>query len=570
MEHFLDLPLNQLIILRTDGSIEKELSLNCPPVDFINDFIHPEDQEAALVAYQDVLAGKGIINLENRYLCKENSYKWFSWTICPLFKQNLIYLIAQEVTSKKVIEQELRDADEKITNILESITDAFFTLDNQWRFTYLNRETERLWKKTKEEILGKSIWNLFPELTESKIYKQYQNVMNFKTSVHFEAFLQRFGIWTEIHAYPYQDGLSIYFRDISMRKQIEEEFELLEERFSKAFNLSPSMVSINSYDDLQYIDINEAFESATEYSRGEIIGLTIWELDLFLDSRDYVQSLTQMFEGKKKIRNMEISFRTKCGKIRKGLFSADLIEINRKKCILTSINDVTEHEQLKQEISRLDRLNLIGQMAAGIGHEIRNPLTVIRGFLQMLLAKEKGPEHKRYYSLMITELDRCNTIITEFLSLAKNKPADLELNNLNNILNILYPLISADALNSNKNITFDLKKTRDLFINEKEIRQLILNLVRNGLEAMPSGGNLTIKTYQKNGEIILSVEDQGEEIKPEILEKLGTPFFTTKAEGTGLGLAVCHSIAARHNALINVKTSSTGTIFSVHFRVKQA
>ena len=106
-----------------------------------------------------------------------------------------------------------------------------------------------------------------------------------------------------------------------------------------------------------------------------------------------------------------------------------------------------------------------------------------------------------------------------------------------------------------------------ILVDPKEIRQLILNLSKNGLEAMEAGGCLTIHTCTKGDEVWLSVEDQGHGIDPELLEKIGTPFFTTKETGTGLGLAICYSIAARHHARIDVQTGPDGSTFSVIFQV---
>jgi signal transduction histidine kinase len=105
----------------------------------------------------------------------------------------------------------------------------------------------------------------------------------------------------------------------------------------------------------------------------------------------------------------------------------------------------------------------------------------------------------------------------------------------------------------------------DILLDEKEIRQLILNLVRNGLEAMLAGGRITIKTFKEGESVVLAVQDEGKEIERNVLEKMGTPFYTTKDSGTGLGLAVCYSIAARHNAAIRVETGLSGTTFFVVF-----
>jgi signal transduction histidine kinase len=224
------------------------------------------------------------------------------------------------------------------------------------------------------------------------------------------------------------------------------------------------------------------------------------------------------------------------------------------------INELAEMQQ------RIDRLNLVGEMAASIGHEIRNPMTSVRGFLQMF--EDKYTEDKEYLNLMIEELDRANIIIAEFLSLARNKIVEVKSTNLNTIIIIILPLLQANAMVQEKSITIETEDIPDLLLDGKEIRQLIYNLVRNGLESMPPGGNVTIRTFMEDGNVVLSIQDQGHGIDCEILERLGTPFFTTKEQGTGLGLAVCYGIAARHNAKIDIESSSTGTTFYVRFQSK--
>lgn len=215
---------------------------------------------------------------------------------------------------------------------------------------------------------------------------------------------------------------------------------------------------------------------------------------------------------------------------------------------------------------RLDRLKIVGEMAAGIAHEIRNPMTTVRGFLQMLGNKEGCVQFKDYFSLMIEELDRANSIINEFLSVARNKPVNLSVQNLNNIVNTLFPLLQADAMASDKYVKLELADHIPCIpLNEKEIRQLILNLTRNGLEAMDAGGCLTIQSFYDEKYVSLVVKDQGIGIKPELIKKIGIPFFTTKDNGTGLGMALCYSIAERHNAVINFETGYTGTTFYVNF-----
>ena len=220
-----------------------------------------------------------------------------------------------------------------------------------------------------------------------------------------------------------------------------------------------------------------------------------------------------------------------------------------------------------EEIAKLERLNVIGEMAAGIAHEIRNPMTAVRGFLQLLEGKQELNNYRRFFSLMIGELDRANSIISEFLSIARNTSGYIKPGNIKSLVASLYPLLMADALSEEKNVEVNLQEVPDLIMNEEEIRQLVLNLARNGLEAMPAGGTLTLKTYSDDNQIVLAVKDQGGGIDPDILPKLGTPFLTSKKNGTGLGLAVCYGIAARHNARLDFETGPQGTEFRVRFSV---
>jgi signal transduction histidine kinase len=218
-------------------------------------------------------------------------------------------------------------------------------------------------------------------------------------------------------------------------------------------------------------------------------------------------------------------------------------------------------------MARLDRLNLMGEIAAGIAHEIRNPMTVVRGYLQIMQLEEDLASHNKRFDTMIEELDRANAIITEFLSLARNAPSNLKKQSINSILTSLLPLIQADAAEHGITISLSLSDTPEINLDEQQIRQLILNLVRNGIEAMSRHGELTIKTCMKKNRVVLSIKDRGNGIPPDVLEKLGTPFFTTKEQGTGLGLPVCYRIAESHNARIEIKTGKRGTTFMVSFQV---
>jgi len=224
---------------------------------------------------------------------------------------------------------------------------------------------------------------------------------------------------------------------------------------------------------------------------------------------------------------------------------------------------------MEKEMARLDRLNLIGQMAGGIAREIRNPMTSVRGYLQYLSEKKELKKYFDRFEIMIGELDRANSIITEYLTLARSKAYDAKTGNLNEIIKSLISLIEIDAIKDDKNVNLELEEIPDINLEENDIKQLILNLTRNGLKAMDRGGYLTIRTFTDGQGVVLAVKDQGKGIQPEHMDKLYVPFFTTKDYGTGLGLAVCYKIAARHNAKIDLETSPDGTTFFVAFRTAE-
>lgn len=233
------------------------------------------------------------------------------------------------------------------------------------------------------------------------------------------------------------------------------------------------------------------------------------------------------------------------------------------------VRDVTVRKMFEQNLARLDSLNTVGQMAASVAHEVRNPMTSVRGYLQLLSNRREFISYKEQFEFLIEELDQSNAIISEYLSLSQNRAMDFKNCQLNQIIEALYPLLQADAIRINKCINLDLKEIPQLYLDGKEIRQLIVNLVRNGLESMSAGRTVTIRTFLYHGETVLAIKDEGEGIAQHILDNLGKPFVTTKKEGTGIGLAICYRIANRHNANITVETNASGTTFFIHFKVSQ-
>lgn len=472
------------------------------------------------------------------------------------------FVVLSDVTGQKHFQQKLQ----QLASIVESSEDAIIGTTLEGVITSWNQGAERIYGYVAGEIIGCHLITLAPPAYRSEIWSVIHGIRQGLRVQPYDTITRKKDgdlLHVSILVSPVRDidgetvGLSVIARDISERVQADE-------LFRTAFHANPSMMSIQSFETRQIIDVNESWLKNTGYKKEEVLGTNTYDLGLYKGETPIVE-LWRKFSRCGLLHNEEIQYRTKTGEIHTGLMSAERLFFRGQKCALVVVNDVTERKKLEEELTRLDRLNVIGQMAAGVGHEIRNPMTTVRGFLQALDKREDCQHLTEYFSLMIEELDHANCIIKEFLSFANNKAVDLRKQDLSKIVESMLPLLQTEAVSTHKRIEADLAVLPLLLLDDQEIRQLILNIVRNGLEAMDNGGILSIRTYRKGKDVILAIQDQGPGIRPDILPKIGTPFVTTKNNGAGLGLAVCYSIAARNNANISVDTGPQGTTFYIKF-----
>lgn len=317
----------------------------------------------------------------------------------------------------------------------------------------------------------------------------------------------------------------------------------------------------------EIIDANSRFFIVTGLEKKCLNGKYWPELIVNMTGNEH-NDLLQKLSDRACVENLEFTFEFLALQPpqRIGLLSARRIECQNEPCVFFTINDISKVHHLTRELCHTEGLKVASELAAGIGHEIRNPMTSVRGFLQMLHKKDITGEYGCYFELMIEELDRADSIITEFLSLTKKHPSQASTENLNTIIQQIFPLLKSNAFLTDKTVELDLSPLPDIVLDSNEIRQLIINLVKNGLEAMEPGTKLTVKTYQEDSaSITLAIQDEGSGIPDELLKKIGTPFFTTKETGTGLGLSICYTIADKHHAKITIDSTPEGTTFLIRF-----
>lgn len=362
-------------------------------------------------------------------------------------------------------------------------------------------------------------------------------------------------------------GLVIILSDITTIYASEQRLKQSNERYQLLFNSGSDAIFIYSLDEQgkpgPFIEANEIACQLLGLTRKALRNITICDIVALKQQRQLSVDLQRMMSDNNMLHQM--SLRTVQGTYVEVEVNSRLFELDGVKSVLSIARNITEKIRLEAEMQRISRMQLVGEMAAGIGHELRNPMTTVRGFLQFLHESESREKICQYYKVMIEELDRANSIITEYLNLAKDKSVTLTKVNLNDIIDILTPLIRSDAILANHSVKVILGNIPQILVDEKEIRQLILNLCRNALEAMDLSGRLTLETYRDREFVVLAIGDTGKGIPAGLYDKIGTPFFTTKDQGVGLGLAICYSIAARNSATMDFSSDGQGTTFYVRF-----
>lgn len=307
----------------------------------------------------------------------------------------------------------------------------------------------------------------------------------------------------------------------------------------------------------EFIYMNRSAEPLMDKSMKELLGSNFWKVLPW-----YIHTSLYELYHKAKLEHSTQYFEVK-SEYSDSWFNVIVYPLQKGICVI--FQDITEQKQQEKEKDLLDKSRMAGEIAAGVAHEVRNPMTAIRGYLQLMSQNKDMLNYAQQFKLMITELDRANEIITEFLNVAKSQSSMLAKHDLNFVIRGLLSLLQSEAIKQTKVLDVHLGYVSHVFLDKNEIRQLVLNLVMNAFEAMSNNQRATISTYEEQDKIILTIQDQGKGIDPAIIDDLGTPFVTTKEGGTGLGLSICYSIVRRNNATIDVKTGSEGTRFIITF-----
>jgi len=513
----------------------------------------------------------------------------------------------QDITARKRSEQALRESQERfdrarrqaedesrrmaeqLSRTLESITDAFFTLDRSWRFTFLNHEAERQFSRTRESLIGHVIWDAFPESRGTTFEIESRRAVEQQTTVEFEEFFPPRRAWFSVRAYPSEQGLTVYFQNVTRQRQAREEARTSEERFRLLARATSDAIwdwDVTS----NALWWNEGFETLFGYRREEIEPTTrSWTSRVHPDERGpVISSLERAIAEGADSWSAEYRFRRSDGTyafvLDRGHIIRDPLGIPVR--MIGGMTDLTERKKLEAQFLRTQRLESIGTLAGGIAHDLNNVLTPIVMSTALLKEDETDPARLEMLNSIEASAQRGAAMVRQVLAFARGvagRAAPVQVGHLvrdvQAILRDTFP----------KDIELQIEAAPDLWTvhaDATQLHQVLMNLCLNARDAMPEGGKLSLSLRNVTIDdmvpgmnpacgpgpyVEVSVADTGGGMPPEVLDRAFEPFFTTKevGKGTGLGLSTASTIVKSHGGFMDVTSEpEAGTRVRFYLPVK--
>ncbi|TWM27151.1 Sporulation kinase E [Bacillus paralicheniformis] len=469
---------------------------------------------------------------------------------------------------KKV--NELNTLKNDLNNLLTSTNIAAVFLDQELKLKLFTPEAANMFDLKKEDLSRPA-----DKLTERFNYKEYADDIKrtlYENKTVVKEFEMPNGGWYTVKMMPYYasgkkvEGIVVTFTNVTELKMTNEALHIS----SQAIDQSPANILLTSVDgSVTYA--NKRFCRMLEKHPDDLIGGDVFDIyrkhfhcdDLnrfwkhVLDKKPWSGELNYQ-DGEQQDRWEQIS-----------LIPVEDSAGNVHQVMLIS-EDITNQKRSEKMLMKSEMLSAVGQLAAGIAHEIRNPLTSLKGFLQLMIQSKKY--QKDYAEVMMSEFIRLEAIINEFLVLAKTKSTTFDPVQVNSIVEDVCMVLESQAVLNNVRIEKQLSgDLPEILAVSNELKQVFLNILKNAIEAMEDAeGFITIRSYFEKDSVFITFEDQGKGISKDVLEKLGEPFYTTKEKGTGLGLMVTFKIIENHGGSIHFESEEgKGTTVKLKLPIKE-
>ncbi|MEN6350781.1 MAG: PAS domain S-box protein, partial [Syntrophomonas sp.] len=501
--------------------------------------------------------------------------------------QSLKIQIAERELMEKALmasENRMRGRLNYLNMLIDNLNELFFTYNTEGIINFINKKSLDVLGYEPGELRNNSILKLIPERFKKILLEEIDKrliigeISSYEITLlskNGEEKLFRFNsspIWGEGVII---GGMALG-EDISAYRQAKAAQLLSEEKFAAAFHLSPEMIAISSLEDGRYIEVNDAFIKLFGYSREEVIGKTVRELNIWVNPQNRGR-LQRMILKNPIVRGIEDHFRKKSGETWIGICSFARLNIDGEMCILTVSTNITEKRHMEEELVKAAKLESLGVLAGGLAHDFNNLLTIILG--NITLAKLVFPDKSDLLDL-VDEAEKATLqargLTKQLLTFARGGAPIKKTTSLNSLLKQSVKFCLSGSNVSSKFVVHE--DAWNVEIDEGQISQVINNLVINAMQAMPEGGLIVITIQNivldghykslplKSGMYVkLSIEDEGNGIPEEYLNRIFDPYFTTKQNGTGLGLATSYSIINRHGGYICCESQlGTGTTFHMY------
>lgn len=502
----------------------------------------------------------------------------FMVTLRPILRDGKVEKVVgycMDITQRKHAEVEMVRAKEMMASFFSSTTDAIDIHGLDGRIMYVNQAFEGMYGWSGEELIGQELMLFIPPELRDEMEAIHEAVsMGGHISGYETVRMRKDGQLLDVSVTIspiYDDSGSIkaiaaISRDISERKQVEAALRKSESKYRLIAENMTDVISVLDYKGvIQYM--SPSCKSMLGINPESFIGVSIFQW-MHPDDRDVLKDFyTQTLEAgpgdivELRLRHAEGHWMMLEATSR---WIPDL-ENGASPSILIVARDITERKRAEEMLLKSEKLSVVGQLAAGVAHEIRNPLTSLKGFLQLLRKRSESDDF--FYEIMLSELERINTIVSEFLVLSKPQAARYQPRNLVEIVSNVVGFLESQALLNNVQIECSMEASSAVMVecDENQLKQVFINLLKNAVEAMPDGGTVRVSIQEPEpGKVMVRFQDQGCGIPDERLPKLGEPFYTTKEKGTGLGLMVSFRIIEDHRGTVHVESQKgIGTVFDV-------
>ena len=466
------------------------------------------------------------------------------------------------------MELQLFKSEERFREIFENAMDAIIIWSNDGRIVKANQSACKIFELPMNLLLKRKLCDFLVDSQQkySITKRKYAKYGEIREELLFQMGNGQFKEleFTSKRTILENQHLTI-LRNVSDRKRMEKELRESELKFRKVFNgsMDGNVLFDNQY---RIIDANPLASHILGLSHEEIKQHSLLDIISAYEIENLASPARQINFDEM---DNEIPFLLSSGDNRK-------LEFSFKRNIIQNMNlaifkDVTERKELEERLRKSDTLHVVGELAAGIAHEIRNPMTALKGFIQLLKGSVEG-DYALYFNVITSELKRIESIITEFLILAKPQAIMYEEKHVTQIMRDTIDLLNAQANLSNVQMQLDLiDDIPPIYCEPNQLKQVFINILKNAIEVMPDGGNIfvTIKALDQD-HVLISLKDEGIGMTEDKLKRLGEPFYTTKERGTGLGLMVSYKIIEEHQGEIMVESEEGKcTVFHITLPVRQ-